>query len=243
MSCRFPMPQQSVNLFDIPFAQLLDRVKTHFPQFEYDYGKHAILLNGIQGENIGYIRLPLHIPINDQLVVTNEKVCVIYLSIESGNAAICVMSGKTNVYHTTFSAYMTRKKQGMSQIKYLNKKGKSRAGSRVRLAKTIEFFESINISLTKVFADYSINRIALDCNKTLIPYLYNAKVACPFDKKDQRLYKIPLHIPQSNFTNLDKAIKKLIAPVLFYDSKYETMLQSADLNAPPNDTPLTNADL
>lgn len=235
MSCRFPMPQQEINLFNTPFRLLLSRVKTHFPHCDYDYGKHAIMLNGMQGEKIGYIRLPLHIAINDQLVLVNEQDCILYLSIESGNAAICVMSGNTIVYHTTFSAYMTRKKQGMSQIKYLNKKGKSRAGSRVRLAKTVEFFESINTSLTKVFAAYNINRIALDCNKTLIPYLYNAKVACPFDKKDQRLYKIPLHIPQSNFKNLDKAIKKLIAPVLFYDDQYETLLLSADLNG-PNDT-------
>lgn len=235
------MPQQEINLFNTPFRLLLSRVKTHFPQCDYDYGKHAIMLNGTQGEKIGYIRLPLHIAINDQLVLANEKACILYLSIESGNAAICVMSGKTIVYHTTFSAYMTRKKQGMSQIKYLNKKGKSRAGSRVRLAKTVEFFESINTSLTKVFTAYNINRIALDCNKTLIPYLYNAKVACPFDKKDKRLYKIPLHIPQSNFKNLDKAIKKLIAPVLFYDDQYEAMLLSADLNG-LSDTPLTSSD-
>jgi hypothetical protein len=136
-----------------------------------------------------------------------------------------VMEGKKNLYHTTFSAYMTRKKQGFSQIKYLNKKGKSRAGSRVRLASTIDFFENINTTLSDLFEEYAIERIAVDCNATLIPYLHQSKVPCPFDKRDIRLYKIPLHIPQSNYTNLNGAIKKLMAPMLFYDDKNEAMVE------------------
>ncbi|MEP3390400.1 MAG: hypothetical protein ABJO02_19570, partial [Reichenbachiella sp.] len=133
--------------------------------------------------------------------------------------------GKTNIYHTTFSAYMTRKKQGVSQIKYLNKKGKSRAGSRVRLAKTIEFFENINSTLSELLANHEIDRLALNCSTTLIPYLHQSKVPCPFEKKDDRLYKIPLHISQSNFTNLDKAIKKLMAPMLLYDIRFKVRFE------------------
>ena len=215
------MLQNSVNLFGIPYNDLLQKVKEHFPKSEYDYNRHVIHLLDENGDAMGHLRLPLFLSIDNELSVTNEQALVLYLSIESGNAAISVMAGSVNQYHTTFSAYMTRKKQGVSQIKYLNKKGKSRAGSRVRLAATIEFFENINSKLQELFQMYKFDRIGLDCNTTLIPYLYQSKETCPFDKRDSRLYKIPLHIPQSNFTQLDKAIKKLKAPLLFYEKKYQ----------------------
>lgn len=202
------------------------QVRNEFSQPAYDYKRHTLLLNIDHEVSVGYIRMPLHLRINEDLTIADDQTTVLYLTIESGHAAISIMAGKQNVYHTTFSAYMTRKKQGVSQIKYLNKKGKSRAGSRVRLAKTLVFFEEINTTLVKLLAQHDIKRIALDCSTTLIPYLHSSKVPCPFDKKDPRLYKIPLHIPQSNFTNLDKVIKKLMAPTLFYNDKHAEVVTS-----------------
>jgi hypothetical protein len=219
------MPLLSVNLFHVPFEELFTRVKNDFPNYEYDYKKHQVILRNQTNDQIGSIRLPLHINISQDLQMIDIEQVVMYISIESGNAAICVMQDKENVYHTTFSAYMTRKKQGFSQIKYLNKKGKSRAGSRVRLAETVEFFENINSTLTELFEDYQFDRIAMNCSVSLIPYVFKAKIECPFEKKDDRLYKIPLHLPQSNYTNLDAAIKKLRAPILFYDDQIACPLQ------------------
>lgn len=220
------MQQQFINLYHVPFEALFSYLKGEFPHYEYDYSKHVVLLKDEGYEVIGHLRLPLHISISKNLKILNDDSLILYLSIESGHAAIVVMEGKDMIYHTTFSAYMSRKKQGFSQIKYLKKKGKSRAGSRVRLAETTEFFENINTTLATLFEDYEFDRIALNCNTTLIPYLYQSKVACPFDKKDDRLYKIPLHIPQSNFTNLEGAIKKLMAPLLFYDEENKDLFDS-----------------
>ena len=211
------MSQLSINLFHISSNEWLNTLRNDVPNCSYDFNKHQILLQNESGNNLGYVRLPLHLQVTQDLKITENENPILYLSIESGNAAICVMQGESNSYHTTFSAYMSRKKQGVSQIKYLNKKGKSRAGSRVRLAKTLEFFENINSALTKLFNEYPFDRIAISCSATLIPYLHQSKVSCPFEKKDTRLYKIPIHLPQSNYTNLDKAIKKLKAPVLFYE--------------------------
>ena len=196
-------------------------IKKEMPGYEYAFAKHVIYLKNEVGESIGFLRLPLHLSITDDLTVLDEESSALYLSIESGYAAICIMKGRQNMYHTTFSAYMTRKKQGFSQIKYLNKKGKSRAGSRVRLAATMEFFENINTTLTELLEGFKVARIGLNCNATLIPYLYQSKVPAPFDKKDPRLYKIPVHIPKSNFAELYGAIKKLMAPRLYYEAKNE----------------------
>lgn len=214
------------NLYHLSFKVILDWLREQFPFLTYDPERHILKISDELQNTLGYLRLPLHLNLDENINVHEEELNVLYLSIESGSAAIIIMEGSANVYHTTFSAYMTRKKQGFSQIKYLNKKGKSRAGSRVRLAATFEFFEKINSTLTDLLKNYPVDRIALSCNKTLIPYLYQSKISCPFDKKDHRLYKIPLHIPQANFNNLEIAIKKLRNPVLFYEAQLEEKLQA-----------------
>jgi hypothetical protein len=219
------MLKNQLNLYQLPFPELFESL-LRLGKCSYDYHKHMVLVGDDEANILGYLRLPLHVSLSDRLEVKKEEAVAIYLTIESGNAAICVMKGIENVYHKTFSAYMTRKKQGVSQIKYLNKKGKSRAGSRVRLAETVEFFESINLKLQDLFIeDQKVERIALDCSPTLIPYLYGSKVATPFEKKDERLYKIPLHLPQCNYTNLFGAIKKLRAPILYYEDSIATRVQ------------------
>jgi len=224
------MLQNQINLFHAPLADLFQSIRTNSPSYFYDYKRHTVSINNSDDEPLGFIRLPLHYCINDELVIIEQQPYVLYLTLESGNASICVMKGNQNVYHTSFSSYMTRKKQGFSQIKYLNKKGKSRAGSRVRLTATIEFFENINLKLIELFENYEFERIALNCSTTLVPYLHQSKVHCPFDKKDGRLYKIPLHLPQSNYTNLQAAIKKLMAPILFYDDKHKEVVELIKIN-------------
>ncbi len=220
------MKAEAVNLFHIPINQLCQLVKESVSNYEYNYERHTIHLIDDAHNELGQIRLPLHYAMDESLLLKETPQIVLYISIESGNAAICIMEDNVNTYHTTIGAYMTRKKQGFSQIKYLNKKGKSRAGSRVRLAGTITFFENINIILTELFERHSIDRIALNCSTSLIPYLYQSKVQCPFNKDDMRLYKIPLHIASSSYTNLYGAIKKLMAPILSYKKEDVQLLHA-----------------
>lgn len=213
------MPQESLNLYHESLVNLSEKINLYFPNHLYNHDKHVILLKNENFEIAGQLRLPLFWEVRDHTTFLKVEAVVLYLTISASHAAICVTKGTDNHYHTTFSAYTTRKKQGVSQIKYLNKKGKSRAGSRVRLAATLELFESINLKLNELFETYEIQRIGINCSPTLIPYLMQSKIPCPFEKSDLRLYKIPLHIQQSNFSSLEKAIKKLMAPIIQYDSE------------------------
>lgn len=220
------MLDQQFSLQHIEIEELLELVQEEIPSFDYQHKKHLISLLNDEGDEMGYIRLPLHFQLDEQLNLVYEDANALYLSIESGNAAICMMEGKESVYHTTFSAYMTRKKQGFSQIKYLNKKGKSRAGSRIRLSETVTFFENINATMNELCEEFLIDRIALDCSKTLLPYLFQSKVEFPIEKDDSKLYKIPMHIAQSNYTNLIAAIEKLQKPLLLYNEAFKVELES-----------------
>lgn len=168
----------------------------------YDHEKHRMILLDEAGDERLFYRLPLVLPPPEPLLPSSGEAALpvakgvnyVILLIQAGNCAMGYFENGRNLDHKVFRSYMVRKKQGKSQVKYLKTKGKSRAGSRVRLGETVEFFENINERLQQYFDNHEIHRIAISCSKTLIPYLFNAKIPTPFDKRDPRLYKIPRHV-------------------------------------------------
>lgn len=169
------------------------RIKDSGNEFTYDYRKHKMEVT--DKEEAIQFRLPITIPHPDDVEEhDNTTINYIILLVQSGSSALGYCEGEDMVDHKVFKSYMVRKKQGKSQIKYLKTKGKSKAGSRVRLGNALSFFEDINERLQEYFEENTIDRIAMSCSKTLIPYLFNSKVECPFGKKDERIFKIPKHI-------------------------------------------------
>lgn len=176
----------------------------------YEYSDKKHLLNFFNNNVcIIKLRLPINMdydPINAQLIPSDFKNYILIM-IRSGIASVGFFENYIPQHHKVFRAYMTRKKQGKSQIKHLKTKGKSRAGSRIRLQETLEFFENINNRIREHFDEFRIDRIGMSCSDTLIPYFYGGKVPTPFDKQDHRIFKIPKHIQNPNFkelTNINK---------------------------------------
>jgi len=192
----------------------------------YDSEKHRIIFLDANKNELFYFRLP--VVLSPELTVEPEvrKVNYIILLIQSGHCAIGYFENGMNLDHKVFRSYMVRMKQGVSQVKYLKTKGKSRAGSRVRLAETAEFFENINQRLQDYFAHYPIHRVALSCSKILIPYLFNSKVATPFTKNDPRIFKIPKHITIPNYEVLLDTNKFLLKGEFVYDEKYQDQVDA-----------------
>lgn len=126
--------------------------------------------------------------------------------------------------HKVFRAYMVRKKQGKSQIKHLKTKGKSRAGSRVRLQETLEFFENINERLQSYFEENQVDLIALGCSPTLVPYFFNSKKATPFEKSDPRIFKIPIHVPSATFENMEKTYRSISHTKIWVNAENEALV-------------------
>jgi hypothetical protein len=135
----------------------------------------------------------------------------VLILIKAGMASVAFFENGNMADHKVFRAYMVRKKQGKSQLKYLKTKGKSRAGSRVRLAESEVFFSSINERVNTYFENYRVDLIGLSCSETLLPYFYNNAIPGSFERKDSRLFKIPKHIASpklENLIELDKYLKK-----------------------------------
>ncbi|TAG05131.1 MAG: hypothetical protein EAZ44_03860 [Cytophagia bacterium] len=125
----------------------------------------------------------------------------VLLLIQAGSAAIAQYEEGKLINHKVIKKYMIRASQGKAQLKHLNNKGKSKLGSRIRLAQTKDFFEEINEKLE----EWEINNIpfifysaSIDCWNLL----FESKINCPFDKKDMRLKKIPLLVYTPDFEEI-----------------------------------------
>ncbi|AKQ45144.1 hypothetical protein TH63_05040 [Rufibacter radiotolerans] len=216
-------------------AHLLQKILAGAVPYAYDQEKHRVLLLDAAGNEQVIFRLPIVFP----AVGGKEDAPVHYvlLLIQAGNCAVGYFEDGVNLDHKVFRSYMVRKKQGKSQIKYLKTKGKSRAGSRVRLGETLEFFENINERLQTYFEDHTVHRVAISCSKTLLPYLYDAKVSTPFDKRDERLFKIPMHVHTPIYDVMMDVHKFLLKGELIYEPTHQDLVNEllGEKNLPDED--------
>lgn len=189
-------------LLDIPnLIRALEEVRVMGWAREYEAKKHQVRIETPTGA--AFLRLPLHVKVDTTTwSIQEELINTVVILLEAGQAATGYFEDDENLHHKVFRAYMVRKKQGKSQIKYLKTKGKSRAGSRVRLAETESFFVEINQQLQHYFSTYRIDRIAVSLSKTLLPFFFQSETPPPFQKDDPRIYTIPRHVAESNYAQL-----------------------------------------
>jgi len=171
---------------------------------EYFNKKRKIIFYGPDHKKILSIRISIRLNFLEEKsdLLGTDFLNYILILIKAGMASLAFFENSMMTDHKVFRAYMVRKKQGKSQLKYLKTKGKSRAGSRVRLAESEAFFSSINERLNTYFENYRIDLVGLSCSETLIPYFYNSSISSPFEKKDPRLFKIPKHVASPKLENL-----------------------------------------
>jgi hypothetical protein len=119
----------------------------------------------------------------------------VVLLMHAGRAAFGYVINGDMKHHRVIRKYMVRKKQGKAQYKFQKQKSASSLGARIRMANTQSFFDELNIKLQDWFNSNPVDRIIFSCPPVLWSMLFRSKVPPPFQKHDQRLIKIPLHIP------------------------------------------------
>lgn len=204
--------------------RILNTLKEGNFLIDYEKGKHSVVIHDAAGNDWAHLRLPLTLPYIDS-EEEDTNVSYVILLIQSGSCALGYFEGGVHLEHKIFRAYMVRKKQGKSQIKYLKTKGKSKAGSRVRLGEAREFFENINERLQEYFEYYKVGRIAMSCSKTLLPFFYQSKTPPPFDKKDERILKIPKHVHLPSYEVMMEVNEFLLKGELRYEEQHEERVQ------------------
>ena len=146
--------------------------------------------------------------------------------IRAGQAVTGYFHQSILLDHKVFRAYMVRQKQGKSQIKYLKTKGKSRAGSRVRLGETVQFFEDINTRLNEYSSNFPIDLWGISCAKTLWPFYFESEIQPPFFQNQENLITVPFHIAQASFDEL-KQVGNLMSKFHLICSEKGKMLVSS----------------
>ena len=219
MEVKLISEKESLSVLDLLRANWTDHVyMERTNQWEFYEGQQVIFK----------LRMPIITMMPSDLAdpLMDRNLYYVLVLIRSGIAAVGCFSGGRNIDHKVFRAYMVRKKQGKSQIKHLKTKGKSREGSRIRIAETFRFFEEINERLNIYFNAYSIGRIGISCPTTLIPYLYGSKEKPPFQKNDARIVKIPTHIANPTYEILNKTNSFLLHGELKYSKEGKEFLEN-----------------
>jgi hypothetical protein len=186
--------------------ELLQRLCSEYPLLEVDPKRQVFLHRDEKGEKQFEFRPPLPFPallgsdadITQYLDRIEEDIpSYILVLIQAGAASLGYFEDGEVIFHKAIKKYMTRKKQGKAQLNYLNTRGKSKAGSRVRLANTVRFFEEINQYLQD-WEEYEMaDKILYSCSARIWGVIFQASPPPPFDKSDPRLVRVPhdVHIP------------------------------------------------
>ncbi|MCI4671219.1 MAG: hypothetical protein MRZ79_23975 [Bacteroidia bacterium] len=180
---------------------------------DLDEKKHHISAWNDDLELIFELKLPLPMPsilpekrsLREYLKELPEEIPdYTILLVQVGAAAVGFYSDGEAIDHKAIKKYMKRHKRGKAQISYLNTRGKSKAGSRIRLANTVRFFEEINERLTDLEELYESSRILYSITPQLWGLMFASKVPVPFEKKDPRLIKIPRNVHVPDFEEMER---------------------------------------
>ena len=182
---------------------------------EIDYNKNVITIFDEHDHTQIKYNYPLVLNLNENVIKDKNLLnnCInsippfLMMLIQTGNAALGLYKDGNVLQHKVIRKYMTRQKQGKSQLKYLKTKGKSRAGSRIRLANSVQFFEEINRYLVDWTGANSIETIIYSCTPMLWGMLFQSKISPPFTKKDKQLKKLPLSTGVPNFKIMKSAAR------------------------------------
>ncbi len=195
------IPQTQV-LSDKQALQLLEIAELKGWHIQYILEKHQLLIEN----EIGWLA-KLYLPWTQTWLPEGrfelaEDVHYCITLVRAGQAAVGYFHQGTLLDHKVFRAYLVRQKQGMSQFKYLKTKGKSRAGSRIRLEETLVFFKEINERLQVYAKQYPLNFWGLGCAKTMWPLLVDGEVKPPFTSKSPELIELPYPFAKASFDEL-----------------------------------------
>lgn len=228
------IPQTQV-LSDKQALQLLEIAELKGWQVHYILEKHQLLIENETGW-LAKLYLPwtqTWLPEGRFELADDVHYCITL--VRAGQAAVGYFHQGMLLDHKVFRAYLVRQKQGMSQFKYLKTKGKSRAGSRIRLEETELFFKDINQRLELYTKQYPLNFWGLGCAKTMWPLLFDGEVKPPFTSKSAELIELPYPFAKGSYEELQELELRLQQFHLLLSPLAEPLIQLNQASNPEAD--------
>lgn len=114
--------------------------------------------------------------------------------IQAGRASVAVAQADDIIVSKQIQKYMVRKTQGRAQLTYLQDKGKSRLGSRIRLRQSQIFFEEINERMQGWSQEFPLTQVFLSCTPKLKGAYFLAVDSPALAKDDPRWRRVPFMV-------------------------------------------------
>lgn len=130
-------------------------------------------------------------------------------AVRAGEAMLGICRNDKLLEYKIIKKYMVRKSQGKAQYNYLQQKGKSRLGSRIRLQQTEIFFKELNEKLEYYQKNHDFGRIYFSCTPRLKGAWWKSSESAPFDKTDPRVQKLSLSYSEISRWQLEDIVKRL----------------------------------
>lgn len=122
--------------------------------------------------------------------------------VRAGASACGVWKDDELVLHKVVKKYVVRG-NGRAQTSYLKTKGKSRAGSRLRLRNAQSLLEETNERLAAWEREVGrFDRVFLSAPERLRAELFAAEPPPPFERGDPRLALVPTHVHEPGFEEM-----------------------------------------
>jgi hypothetical protein len=198
---------------DIAYGKAVEFVRylLALPDVAYEWDREKQKLQGRLNGRAWSFRLPLPFPLVEEgmgLEAYLDGVAAVPLPyflilIQAGHSALAYFKEGELVHHKVIKKYMVRG-NGKAQVGYLQSRGKSKAGSRIRLANTVSFFEDINEKLREWEKVDEAARILVSCPLSLQALWFGSKVTPPFAKDDGRVLKVPLDVQRPDLEELER---------------------------------------
>ncbi len=167
------------------------------------------LVEVIEGAEQGRWRAPALRPVRRPVADVEQWLCElerprrhVLILLQAGALALGLWHGDELLAHKCEKKYVVRGK-GKAQATYLRTKGKSRYGSRLRLRNHEALLVECSERLGQWWRAHGpFEEIFRSVPVRMWPELADVEPALPFDARDERIVKIPLHVHVPGYEEL-----------------------------------------
>ncbi len=205
-------------------AEKLDRLLSERTLLASGSGNHFVSADQFDGRPAVEFFVPGCFPLTSQTQIpedylnelSDELGDHLLLLIQAGAAALGWWSDEEVIYQKVLKTYVVRGR-GRAQTTYAKTKGKSRYGSRLRLQNAQQHLVDISERIHDWWDELGPpDRIFFSCPQRSWPELFAARPSPPFDQRDERLSRIPMHVHVPNAEELQRVRRKLLRGRIVY---------------------------
>ena len=196
-------------------AEVVERTLEDHELVLHEKGRHFVSVEELEGQPRVEVFLPEVMPAEERSPAAyidewfDELGDHLVILVQAGAAALGWWEDDELLHSKVLKAYVVRGR-GRAQTIYAKTKGKSRYGSRLRLQNAQKHLIEINERIHEWWSECGdADKVFYSCPQRMWPELFATRPPPPFDQRDERLAKVPIHVHTPNTDELLRVRRKL----------------------------------